>query len=130
MRRSSVTTKTAKRPTFSWANTTTADQVKLLDVIGSDGHTIWSAPALIEDGIPAYIIDHFTTVEKSDGSWKGSIFDTHTGELQAELRGGYGLTVIRSLAGYYGVRSGAFGRGTEARQLTAGIFEHLKEAGA
>ena len=118
-----------RKPTFSWANTTAQDQQKLLDIIGGDGHTIWSANALVEDGIPPYIVDRFTTVEKSDGSWKGSIF-TDEGAV-TELRGVYGLTVIRSLAAHYGVESHAFGRGTEARQLTAGIRDHLaKEVGA
>ena len=121
--------KTAKRPTFSWANTTAADQAKLLDIIGGDGHTIWSAPALINDGVPAYIIDTFTTVEKSAGSWKGSITSTETGDLVEELRGVYGLTVIRSLGRHYGVTSDKFGRGSEARELTDGIRRHL-EAGA
>jgi hypothetical protein len=124
-----VPTKT-KRPTFSWGNTTVADQTKLMDTIGGDGHTIWSAPALIEDGVPTYIIDHFTTVEKSDGSWKGSITSTETGDLVEELRGVYGLTVIRSLAGYYSVYSHKFGRGSEARELTDGIRVHLAEATA
>jgi len=123
-----VTTKT-KQPTFSWANTTPAEQAKVLEMVGDDGHTIFDADALKEAGASAYIIDHFTTVEKSDGSWKGSITDSRSGNYVDELRGVYGLTVTRSLASYYGVRSGAFGRGTEARQLSAGIREHL-EAGA
>jgi hypothetical protein len=114
----------AKAPTFSWDNTTQADQARLLDIIGGDGHTIWSAPALIDDGVPAYIIDAFTRVEKGSRSdIKQAIF-TDQGVVD-ELRGVYGLTVIRSLAGHYGVTSQAFGRGTEARQLTAGILEHL-----
>lgn len=126
-----MTTKT-KRPTFSWADTSVAQQTSLLDKIGGDGHTIWSADALkMDDPSLTFIIDNFTTVEKSDGSWKGSITSSETGELVQELRGVYGLTVIRSLARHYGVTSGAFGRGTEARQLTAGILEHIgKEAGA
>jgi hypothetical protein len=120
-----------KAPTFTWSNTTVADQQKLLDIIGGDGHTIWNAPALIEDGVPAYIIDAFTTVEKSDGSWKGSITSTDTGNLVESLRGVYGLTVIRSLAAHYGEHSGKFGRGSEARELTEKIREHFgKEQGA
>ena len=115
---------TSKRAAFSWTNVSPEQQSKLLDVIGGDGHTIYSADALKEQ-IDAYVIDRFTTVEKSDGSWKGSITSSETGELVSELRGVYGLTVIRSLAAHYGVTSHAFGRGTEARQLTAGIRDHL-----
>jgi hypothetical protein len=114
-----------RKPTFSWDNVTVEEQVKLLDDIGGDGHTIWSAEGLKEDGISAYIVDAFTRVEKSDGSYKGSIFDSHTGELQKELRGVYGLSVIRSLAGHYGVTSHKFGRGSEARELTEGIRTKL-----
>jgi hypothetical protein len=127
--------KTAKRPTFSWANVSLADQTKLLDLIGGDGHTIWSATALIEDGVPAYVIDTFTTVERSDGSHKGSIYPSDSLGLPgmpilAELRGVYGLTVIRSLASHHGVSSWKMGRGSEARDLTEQIRAKLeKEAG-
>jgi len=123
-------TKTAKRPTFSWANTTAADQAKVLDLIGGDGHTIWSPVALKNDGCSAYIIDAFTTVEKSDNSYKGSIFSSETGERQESMTGLYGLTLIRSLARHYGVSSSKLGRGSEARELTAGIQRHLEQASA
>jgi len=118
-----VTTK----QTFSWSKVTPEQQAKLLEVIGGDGHTIWSADGLIEDGIDASIVAAFTRVEKSDSSYKGSIF-TDQGRV-AELRGVYGLTVIRSLAAYYSETSGKFGRGSEARELTEKIRTHL-EAGA
>jgi len=116
-----------RKPRFSWTQVSRDQQAKLLDVIGGDGHTIWSADALKADGLDAAMIDAFTTVEKSDGSWKGSIFSSETGELQPELRGVYGLSVIRSLASHYLVTSAAFGRGTEARQLTQGIRERMDE---
>lgn len=130
-----MTTKTPKRPTFSWANTTPVEQSQVLYHVGSDGHTIFDPDALKEAGCSAYIIDAFTTVEKSDGSWKGSITDSRTGEMVKELRGLYGLTLVRSLARYYGVESHKFGRGSEARELTEGITNALivadggKEAG-
>lgn len=121
----------AKASVFSWSNVSIEQQRLLMDAVGSDGHTIFSADALKEHGLDAYVIDHFTTVEKSDGSWKGSITDSRSGNLVDELRGVYGLTVTRSLANHYGVRSAAFGRGTEARQLTAGILDIIgKEQGA
>jgi hypothetical protein len=124
-----------KAPTFSWANTTPAQQAKVLEYIGGDGHTIWNPDALKMDAADTtpidYIIDAFTTEEKSDQSYKGSIFSSETGERQESMRGVYGLTVIRSLARHYGVTSTKFGRGSEARELTAGILEHLgKEQGA
>jgi hypothetical protein len=112
-----------KKPAFSWDNVSQEQQIKLLETIGGDGHTIWSAPGLIEDGIDGYIIGAFTTVEKSDGSWKGSIFNSSG--MVDELRGVYGLTVIRSLASHYGESSSKFGRGSEARELTEKIRKHL-----
>jgi hypothetical protein len=119
----------AKAPTFSWDNVSREQQLAVLDMFGDDGHSILNADTMRADSdIPAYVIDAFETVEKSDGSYKGSIF-SHTGERMAELRGIYCLTVIRSLARHYGVTSHKFGRGSEARELTAGIRQHL-EAGA
>jgi hypothetical protein len=121
--------KTAKRPTFSWGNVSIEQQRAVVEMFGDDGHSILNADVLRTDSdVPDYVIDAFTTVEKSDGSLKGSIF-TDAGVV-AELRGIYCLTVIRSLAAHYGVVSHKFGRGSEARELTAGILEHLgKEAG-
>lgn len=117
------------KPSFSWDAVSLEGQIAVLDMFGDDGHTILDADAIreksAENGVPTSVIDRFTTVEKSDGSYKGSIFSTQTGETLAELRGIYCLSVIRSLAGYYGVTSHAFGRGTEARQLTAGIRDKL-----
>ncbi len=115
-----------KGPRFSWAEVPLADQAKLIEEIGFDGHTIWDADKLKESGLNARAIDQFTTVEKSDGSWKGSIFSTTTGELQAELRGVYGLSLIRSLATYHDIHSHAFGRGTEARQLSGDLQSRLR----
>jgi hypothetical protein len=115
----------SKAPTFSWDKTTVVEQSQVLYHVGGDGHTIFSADALKEAGCSPYIIDAFTTVEKSDGSWKGSITSSETGDLVQELRGVYGLTLVRSLARYYGITSHAFGRGTEARQLTEGITNAL-----
>lgn len=123
------------RAVFSWDKVSLKAQRELLDVIGDDGHTIWSADGLKEDGVDAYIVDAFTRVERSDGSHKGSIYAPGASGLPgtpiiSELRGVYGLTVLRSLAAHYDVHSTKFGRGSEARDLTDGISIHLKEAGA
>jgi len=119
----------AKAPTFSWDNVTREQQLAVVEMFGDDGHSILNADAMRADSdIPPYVIDAFETVEKSDSSYKGSIFSSETGERMKELRGIYCLTVIRSLARHYGVRSSKFGRGSEARELTAGIRQQL-EAG-
>jgi hypothetical protein len=111
------------RPTFSWADTTADQQRLLLNLIGNDGHTIWSAPGLVEDGVPSAIVDAFTHVERSGRDFKEMIF-TDGGAVR-ELRGVYGLTVIRSLARYHQVESDKFGRGSEARELTEKILARL-----
>lgn len=117
----------AKRPApFSWDNVSLEDQVKVLDMFGDDGHSILNADTLRADSeIPTSVIDAFERVEKSDSSYKGSIFSSETGERMSELKGIYCLTVIRSLAGYHGIRSSKFGRGSEARELTAGLRDKL-----
>lgn len=120
---------TTRKAVFSWDNVSWEDQRAVVEMFGDDGHSILNADALRADStIPTSVIDHFETVEKSDGSYKGSIFSTKTGERMPELRGIYCLSVIRSLAGYYGVTSTKFGRGSEARELTAGIRLTIKEA--
>ena len=121
-----------KKPTFSWDTVSQDEQILVLDMFGDDGHSILNADAMrAESDIPIAVIDAFETVEKSDGSYKGSIFSEQTGERLLELRGIYCLTVIRSLARHHGVTSHKFGRGSEARELTAGLRAILqKEAGA
>ena len=117
------------KPVFSWHKTTVEQQRKLLEYIGGDGHTIWNADALKADAQDTvaidYIVDAFTRTERSDGSYKGSLFDGQTGEYRDTLRGVYGLTVIRSLAAHYDVHSSKFGRGSEARELTEGILARI-----
>ena len=125
----------AKRPApFSWANVSLEDQVKVLDMFGDDGHSILNADAIRADSdIPVYVLDAFTTVEKSDRSSVKTMLFTDQGPVD-ELRGIYCLTVIWSLANYHGIHSSKFGRGSEARELTAGLRDRLapqaqKEAG-
>jgi hypothetical protein len=127
-----ATTRAAKRPPFSWDDVSRQDQLAVLEIFGDDGHSIYNADGLRADKVvAASVLDEFTVVEKSTSSYKGSIFSVETGERVAEMRGIYGLTVIRSLAHHYGVTSNKFGRGSEARELTDKLRAILeKEAGA
>lgn len=115
-----------KGPRFSWADVPLVDQQAILAEIGGDGHTLWDPQALKDAGLNAQAIDYFTRVEKSDGSWKGSIWGDN-GQMIKEVRAVYGLSLIRSLAAFYGFESHAFGRGTEARQLTEQLAPRLAE---
>lgn len=116
-----------QKSTFSWDDISREQQLAVLEMFGDDGHSILNADALRADSdIPTAVIDAFETVEKSDNSYKGSIFSPETGERLPELRGIYCLAVIRSLAHYHGVRSAKLGRGSEARELTAGIRQLLQ----
>jgi hypothetical protein len=116
-----------QKSTFSWDDISREQQLAVLEIFGDDGHSILDADRLrVSSGLPASLINAFETVEKSDNSYKGSIFSPETGERLPELRGIYCLAVIRSLAHYYGVRSAKFGRGSEARELTAGIRQLLQ----
>lgn len=125
-----ATTKAAKRPPFSWDMVSPTDQVIVLNAFADDGHSIYNSDGLRADNLVApSVLDEFTVIEKSDSSYKGSIFSSETGERVAEMRGIYGLTVLRSLARYYGVTSSKFGRGSEARELTAGIRAILEKTG-
>lgn len=100
--------------------------IKVLDVIGGDGHSLFSPAAFIEAGLPKNIVKAFTDVIPSDmRNPKGMIFD-HNGRLLSHLKGVYGLHLLGALARSLGApTSSALGRGFEARQLDKNIRDHL-----
>ena len=109
---------------FSWKNISVENQRLLLDIIGYDGHTIWSSQQLLEKGVDAAVVVKFTDKYESDrSSVKSTIFVNNV--PVSELDGVYGLTVLWSLADYYNVSSDKNGRGFQAQELTTKILEKL-----
>lgn len=120
--------KAATKPAFSWANVSLEAKEKLIEVIGNDGHSIWFDWKLLEEGVDPAIVSAFARDWKSDfGSWKSTIYDANGNATNGMRASVYGLTVLRSLAGFYSIESRALGRGFEARELTSGIKAKLDE---
>lgn len=89
-----------------------------------DGHSILDPKAFVEVGLPAAVVEHVTRRYTSDGSPKGTIF-VH-GEPVPELRGVYGLDLLRFLADALGVTyRSAIGRGFEAQNIQSALHAHF-----
>lgn len=89
-----------------------------------DGHTIFVPKAFVDAGLPTEVVEHLTTSHASDGSPKGTIFVS--GRAVQELRGVYGLDLLRFLALALGVDyPRALGRGTEAANIRDALRQHL-----
>lgn len=117
---------TPRKFPFDWDNVSVEDRVKIVDTFADDGHTVYDAQALMDDGlVPEYVAREFTRKQTSDGTWKGTTWG-HSGE-PIEPIAIYGLDVLESLAHYYGFTSGAMGRGFRARDLTRQLRAILKE---
>ncbi len=90
-----------------------------------DGHSILKPEAFIEAGLPADVVEYLTRSYKSDGSPKGTIFVA--GRPVKELKGVYGLDVLRFLASALGVEyRSAIGRGFEAQNIQQALRQHLQ----
>lgn len=109
---------------FDWSTVSVEDQMKVLDLIGGDGHTVWNPDRLIEKGFPPAAARHFSRVIESDlDDPKQTIYAANG--ILARTYGMYGLNVLYSLAGYYGLHSSAMGRGFAASELTDLTRQHL-----
>lgn len=93
-----------------------------------DGHSILKPEALTDAGLPSAVVEHLTATYRSDGTPKGTIFVD--GEPVKELRGVYGLDVLRFFASALGVEyRDAIGRGFEAQNIQTALRRHF-EAGS
>jgi hypothetical protein len=97
---------------------------ELFETIKYDGHTIWKVGVLKK--FPTPLRQRFTRILKSDGSPKGSIYSE--GKLVKSTKGVYGLSLLRGLADDLGLayNGNVFGRGTEARNISAVLEGWLK----
>lgn len=101
----------------------------VIDYLGGDGHGLYKSEFLTERGVPATLVKRVTTTYKSDGTYKGSIFDAE-GQVIPETRAVYSLSLYRHINSDLGLPgSRMMGRGFEARELHGQIEDALK-AGA
>lgn len=91
-----------------------------------DGWTVWKLEAFTEKGLDKRIVDVVTEDHESDGSYKGSMWDTKTGEYVPEARGVYGPSLLWLFKEAFKLKvRGALGRGTQAAILRDAIRNHL-----
>jgi hypothetical protein len=96
--------------------------VRLVEVIGFDGHTLWAAEIL--SGFPDAIKKRYVEKHTSDGSLKGTIYIDD--EPVGSVVGVHGLRVLLALARDLGVEyESAMGRGELARNITYALRRHL-----
>jgi len=97
----------------------------VIDYLGGDGHGLYDPNFLTELGVPEPLVTSVTTTHRSDGTYKGSIFDAN-GDLITETRAVYSLSLYRAINSDLGLPgSSMMGRGFEARQLHGQIAAAL-----
>lgn len=90
-----------------------------------DGHSILDPKAFLEAGLPAAVVESLTSVYRSDGTPKGTIFVDR--QPVEELKGVYGLHALRFLAEALGVEyRDAIGRGFEAQNIQQALQQHFQ----
>jgi hypothetical protein len=97
----------------------------VIDHLGGDGHGFYNPSFLSWLGVPEALVESVTTTHKSDGSYKGSIFDAE-GQVIEETHAVYSLSLYRRISDDLGLPgSTMMGRGFEARQLHGQIKDAL-----
>ena len=95
----------------------------LIEQIGGDGHTIWK-PSILKK-FPKAIRDRFVHTIKSDGSYKGSIWNN--GKMVESMEGIYGLSLLGGICNDLNLEyENKLGRGFQARAYTDSIQNWLK----
>ena len=109
-----------------WAEAEPEALRKTVEQLGADGHTIWKDTAFPE--VPENLLPVHTY--ESEGTGKGEIRSTETGERLDELRGVYGLTFLGQLVNALDLRvRGFMGRGFQASAYYKALDGYLKKRG-
>lgn len=90
--------------------------------LNGDGHGIYYPHFYTELGFPAEFIEKITTTEKSDGTYKGTIFGPD-GNIVPEMIGVYSLYFHESIARMFEItdHDRMNGRGFRAQAVAAGM---------
>ena len=113
---------TEYRTLKEWAEAEPNALRRTVDAIGGNGHMIWE-PEHFPD-VPAHLLP--ITVERSDGTHKGSIFNAE-GQVIPELRGVYGLNLSYRLVDALSLKVREFhGRGFQCRANCEAIYSYLE----
>lgn len=105
------------------------NDVLLKAAMSVDGWTIWDPQKFVDMGVPAELIATVARDHKSDGSYKGSIWDKN-GNMFASCAGVYGLDLLRAIAADLKVDypDNFSGRGFQAQAIQQALKESLKNA--
>ena len=100
--------------------------LKILDVVGDDGHGIYTKEEVANTGVSDAVLAHFVRVQASD-PYPKAIITNNQGNVVSHLEGVYGLDVIQAIGNNLGIHAEKMGRGFAARELTTKIKEKLNE---
>jgi hypothetical protein len=93
-----------------------------------DGHDLYDMSHFTEMKFPEKFVKKFSRVHKSDGTYKGTIFDKK-GNAMKSMRGVFDLTFVRAVAYEIGADTAEadskMGRGFAARCYASAIVEKL-----
>lgn len=91
--------------------------INIIDHLGGDGHGLYDPQFLTQLGVPEELIKRVTITHKSDGTYKGSIFNPD-GSVVKEMTAVYSLDLYQIINSDLGLPSSKMlGRGSEAREL-------------
>lgn len=109
---------------------TVADVKAIIEICGGDGWGIYSPDTFKAAGVNARWIDMRTWVHRSDGSYKGSMWDAK-GNMVAEQKGvnsEWLLIATAEMLGLKGNWTWQQGRGFRAQSATKALYEWMLEA--
>lgn len=100
--------------------------ISLLKEIGGDGHTIWKDSVLTQAGFDESFLKRFCHLYKSDGSYKGTLFDS-SGKRLVGIAGVYGLDLHEAICSDLKIAyERKMGRGFQAQACLTAIMGHFK----
>lgn len=109
---------------------TVADVKAIIEICGGDGWGVYSPDTFKAAGVNARWIDMRTWVHRSDGSYKGSMWDAN-GNMVAEQKGvnsEWLLIATAEMLGLTGNWTWQQGRGFRAQSATKALYEWMAEA--
>ena len=107
-----------------------ADVKAIISICGGDGHGVYAPETFKTAGVNERWVDLMTSVYKSDGSYKGSLWDGD-GNMVAEQTGVDSESLLIATAEMLGMEGNwrwQNGRGFRAQSATKALYEWMVEA--
>jgi hypothetical protein len=106
-----------------------AQLLRVLDLIGGDGHSIYNKCGLAEElGVPDKMLDQYTRDYTSSTTDPKHMITKADGSLAEHMVGVYGLDMLKKIARQLDVEiPDMMGRGFLARALTSNLEAHVNK---